>query len=88
MLTCQEVARSIATDELATAGWRQRLSIRFHLLMCQHCRRYARQIEAIGRATRRVLGSKPLEPGSRERLRDSILDQIPTTDSAAPDSDE
>ncbi len=85
MLSCQEVSRSIASDELATAGWRRRLSIRFHLLMCRHCRRYSRQIEAIGSASRWILGKDRLDPGSRERLRSSILDQIPPDDEDGSD---
>ena len=80
MLTCQEVCRSIATDELDTAGWRRRLSIRFHLFMCRNCQRYSRQIDAIGNATRRILGKDRLDPESRDRLRSSILDQIPPAD--------
>ncbi len=85
MLTCQEVSRAIASDEFATAGWRRRLSIKFHLLMCRHCRRYSRQIEAIGSAARWILGKDRLDPGSRERLRSSILDQIPPADQNEPD---
>lgn len=76
MLTCQEVSRSIASDELPTAGWRRRLSIKFHLLMCRHCRRYFRQIEAIGSATRGAIGRDRLDPAVRERLRSSILDRL------------
>ena len=83
MLTCKDVSRTLASDELATAGWRQRLSIRFHLLVCGHCRRYARQMRAIGDAARRILGEKPRDPGSRERLKSAILDRIlPTEDDA------
>jgi len=85
MLTCQEVSRSIASDELATAGWRRRWSIKFHLLMCRQCRRYSRQIEAIGSAARWILGKDQLDPGSRERLRSSILDRIPADDGDSSD---
>ena len=77
MLTCQEVSRSVASDELPSAGWLRRLSITFHLLMCRHCRRYSRQIQAIGKASREVLGKEQLDPGAQERLRASILDQLP-----------
>ncbi len=86
MLTCQEASRSIASDEFPTAGWRRRLSIKFHLLMCRHCRRYSRQIEVIGRATRRALEQDRPDPGARERLRNSILDQIPPARSDERDS--
>ena len=50
MPTCQQVAREIASDELATASWRRRSAVRIHLLLCRHCRRYARQMRAIGSA--------------------------------------
>ncbi len=77
MPTCKEVSRVIATDELATAGWRQRLSVKLHLLMCRHCRNYARQIQEIGEATRRLFGAHLQDDTSREDLRNSILDRIP-----------
>lgn len=77
MPTCKEVSRSIAADELSAAGWRQRLSTQIHLLMCRHCRRYSRQLRAIGEAARHVLSDTPPEPGRHERLRSSILEQIP-----------
>jgi anti-sigma factor ChrR (cupin superfamily) len=80
MKTCQEVSRSVASDALATAGWRERLSIKLHLLMCRHCRRYARQLEAIGGATRRILSKHRLDHHSRERLRSSILNLTPDDD--------
>ena len=76
MLTCKEVSRAIAADEQTSADWRQRLSIKLHLLMCRHCRRYARQIQVIGDAARQIFSDKSMDPSSHERLRTSILDQI------------
>ena len=77
MLSCEEVSRTIASDELATAGWPRRLSLELHLLMCRHCRRYSREMRAIGAAARRIFGDERPDPGSRERLRSSILDKLP-----------
>jgi hypothetical protein len=77
MLKCKEVTRAIAGDELATADWRRRLSVRLHLLVCRHCRRYARQLRIIGEAARHVFGSTTPDSPSRQRLRRSILDRIP-----------
>ena len=54
MLSCKEVSRSIASDELAGASWTRRLGVRFHLLMCRHCRRYEAQLRAIGVTARRL----------------------------------
>lgn len=75
MITCKEVSRAFASDELASMSWRQRLSVRLHLLMCRHCRRYARQVRAIGEAARRLFGGQSLEREVHERLRKSILDR-------------
>lgn len=76
MLTCQEVARAIASDEMTTAGWRQRLAVKLHLLMCRHCRRYAHQMHAIGDAARQFFAEDSTDASSSERLRSSILGQI------------
>ena len=86
MLTCKEVSRAIASDQLATTGWRERLSLRLHLLMCRHCRRYSRQMHEIGAAARRIMGTELPDRESRERLRGSILDQIPPDEETETDS--
>jgi hypothetical protein len=78
MPTCREVSRSIATDELSAAGWRQRLGTKLHLLMCRHCRRYTRQLREIGEAARQVFSDTAMASGDRDRLRGSILEQIPS----------
>jgi predicted ATP-dependent Lon-type protease len=41
MLTCKEVETAIGHDDVCTARWWRGLALRFHLLMCQDCRRYA-----------------------------------------------
>ncbi|MGB3565088.1 MAG: hypothetical protein WBH85_15205 [Thermoanaerobaculia bacterium] len=78
MPTCREVSRSIAADELPAAGWRRRLSTKLHLLMCRHCRRYSRQLRAMGEAARHILSDKSPDPAAHQRLRSSILDQLPS----------
>lgn len=46
MMTCREVA-AIARDHVdGKLPGRARLSVRLHLLMCEHCRRYLRQLRA------------------------------------------
>lgn len=55
MLSCNEVTRLLSSEAVRTAPLGQRLAVRFHLLMCQHCRRYVRELAAIGRAARQVL---------------------------------
>jgi predicted anti-sigma-YlaC factor YlaD len=52
MLTCKEVTTMIATDDLSRRPWHDRLGVRFHLMMCRHCRRYKAQLAAIADAVR------------------------------------
>ena len=77
MLTCKEIARAIAADELSDAGWRKRFSYRVHLFMCRHCRRYERQIRSIGASARALFRGKVTDRSARDQLRASILDRIP-----------
>lgn len=79
MLSCKEVARQIASEEFAEArGW-QRFQVRLHLLMCHHCRRYAAQLRAIGRAAQSLWGARPAheDPDTLNRLAAAILKGVP-----------
>ena len=73
MLNCREVARLIASDELADTGWSKRALVRIHLLMCRHCRRYAAQLRAISTAALERGGFGPADLQTLERLERSIL---------------
>ncbi len=79
MLTCREVTRTNATDELSEAGIGRRLAVRLHLFMSQDCRRYAAQIRAIGEAARGLFG-QTTDSGSLEDLKARILSQAPKGD--------
>jgi len=74
MLRCKEVTRRIATEEFAEGSWRDRLAVRLHLAMCQHCRRYFRQMREIGRAVRRLVASPPVDSETLQRLEVAILE--------------
>ena len=73
MLSCKETARILASDALEDLAWGRRLALRVHLLMCRHCRRYARQLRAIGAAARRLWGEESMDPSTLERLERGIL---------------
>ncbi len=77
MLTCRDLTRMIASEELAEAGWRRRLGVRFHLAMCRYCRRYAAQLRAIGEAARRMLRSGDADSTTLDQLERAILDRSP-----------
>ncbi len=74
MLSCNEICRLVAGDELAEAGWRRRLEGRLHLLMCRYCRRYEAQLRAIGVTARRLfLRSEEGNQATLERLGKRLL---------------
>ena len=75
MPNCKEVARLIASDELADAVWSNRALVRLHLLMCRHCRGYAAQLRAIGAAARDRCDSGVADRASFEKLQRSILER-------------
>ena len=75
MLTCKEVSRTIASDNLAEAGLGTRLAVQFHLRMCRHCRRYARQMRQLGDMARGMFRSRSEDPETLARLQSKILEQ-------------
>ena len=75
MVNCKEVTRKIASDEFAEAGWKERLAVRLHLLLCRHCRGYAAQLRSIGAAARNLLGSRTQDPSALKRLERKILER-------------
>ncbi len=73
MPNCQEVARLIASEELADAGWLYRALVRLHLLRCRDCGAYAAQLQAIGAAARDRRDSGAPDRKALEKLESSIL---------------
>ncbi len=47
MLTCQEVTAKASLMVDGELGFRERIAMRMHLMMCVNCRRFARQFEAL-----------------------------------------
>jgi len=66
MLKCREVVHD--TDRLLEGDlrWHQRLSMRMHLAMCRHCRRYVNQFKRLLRAV----------PGLHRQATDEEIRQI------------
>jgi F420-0:gamma-glutamyl ligase-like protein len=74
VLNCREVSRLVSSDELASAGGILRLRVRFHLLICRECRRYADQMRIIGNVAREVTRSLAIDTKVLARLENSILE--------------
>ena len=82
MLTCKE-ASYLASKKLdKKLSWRENLNFRLHIMMCNLCRRYAREInklhEVIQKAGESSLSKLPdsvkLSKQSQERIR-KVLDK-------------
>jgi anti-sigma factor RsiW len=73
MLSCREVSRLVAAGELGGQSLLRRVGVRLHLLTCDHCKRYARELEAIRAAARRLVASESFDPARLARLRESIV---------------
>ncbi len=84
MMSCRQVTEVIASDRLVDAPWRRRLTVRLHLLMCQHCRRYAAQLVSIRAATRRLLRQ---DPGPSKDLEEAVLGLCRDADDKPDDVD-
>lgn len=75
MITCKEASRKIASSGLAESGWRERIAIRLHLLMCSVCRRYATQLRVIGAVSRHLCAPQTQDPSALARLERQILER-------------
>ena len=82
MPSCREVTEAVASGRLEGAPVRRRLALWMHLLVCSPCRRYERQIRALGRAARDLFGEQPAEDEVLERLRQHLRDRIEPRDGA------
>ncbi len=76
MLSCRELTRRLASDELAEAGWWANLGAGLHLAMCRHCRRYRAQLRALGPAARRAFGAEAADKKKQAELESKILDRL------------
>ncbi|MEE8278465.1 MAG: anti-sigma factor [Thermoanaerobaculia bacterium] len=76
MPTCKEVSTAIASEEIESFGWRRRLVVWMHLLMCRHCRRYAAQMRAIGAAARDLVLGRGEDPDMLQELERRILERV------------
>jgi len=66
MLNCRQVTRLVSQSMNARLPWHQRLAVRFHLLYCVWCRRYAAHTQFLRKAAKGLVlkdvsGPKPSE---------------------------
>jgi len=82
MLNCKEVSRLVSQAMDAKLSWHQRLAMRFHLLYCSWCRRYASQLRFLRRASKNLPADAGKAAGStlshdaKERMRKQLLEAL------------
>lgn len=74
MMTCKEVSARVSMGQLEEASPARRGAVRFHLMMCRHCRAFSRQVRLIGRVARLIAVDVEREPQSAFESR--ILDRL------------
>lgn len=52
MLSCKEVNRLLSEAQDRPLGLRERLPLRLHLVMCQGCRNFEKQLDLLRQASR------------------------------------
>jgi len=76
--TCRELARKLAEGEYENLPWHGRLLVRMHLLMCEYCSRFARQLGLISQALRNSWEGKP-DPLTLDAAKRRILTRLRRT---------
>jgi hypothetical protein len=76
MLKCKQVEEKIGSDGIRDAGFMGRLAVNLHLMMCRHCRNYAKQIRAIGDAARNVFTLSSQDQNILDRLKNQITGKL------------
>jgi hypothetical protein len=54
MLNCRQATRLISQSMDTSLPWPRRLAVRFHLLYCVWCRRYAAQLKILRKAAKQL----------------------------------
>jgi hypothetical protein len=81
LFNCKKVSRLVSDSMDRDLGTMHRLGIRFHLMMCRYCARYARQLRLIRNKIRSAVSEKDppadtLSEETKKRLQKLIKDHI------------
>lgn len=76
MLSCNEVTRLYASDEIRQTRFAERVAVWLHLLMCRYCRRYVQELLAIGAASRQALTQSTVGNVDHAALAERLMGEI------------
>ena len=88
MLNCQEASRLASIRMDAPLTLTNRIALSMHLMMCRHCRRFARQIVRLRRisAVTHIDADVQLPDAVRARLGNALQQRIHTSGADDPES--
>ena len=75
MLNCRQVTRLVSQSMDTKLPWYRSLAVRFHLLYCVWCRRYASQVQFLRKAAKGLAietqstSAEKLSPDAKEQIR-------------------
>jgi hypothetical protein len=72
MPSCREAAERLSREQDQPGPRSRSMALRLHLLICGHCRRYARQLQWLRASLQRVLtdaSDTQLSASARDRIR-------------------
>lgn len=70
--TCKELAERLSSGAYEKASWPVRLAVRWHLVRCDLCRVYARQVELLGQAYREASARDSAPAGLKAKLTEKL----------------
>ncbi len=75
MLSCKDVSENVTDHLEGTSSFLDRILLRLHLLLCQHCRRFVRQFKIAVSVSGRI--GKTVDEPSDEDI-DDLLRKLKT----------
>ena len=82
MLNCRQVTRLVSQSMDAKLPWYRSLAVRFHLLYCVWCRRYASQVQFLRKAANGLAmetqnaSASTLSPDAKEQMRKRLEEAL------------
>lgn len=82
MLNCRQVTRLVSQSMDAKLPWYRILGVRFHLLYCVWCRRYASQVQFLRKAAKGLAmesqseSASKLSPDAKEQMRNRLEEAL------------
>lgn len=68
MISCNQVARLLTSDQLQSQSWWKRVEVRLHLALCDFCSRLAKQLEQLRSGARETREENEADAGLEDRL--------------------